>query len=141
MNDSKLYGIWGILYILCGLLGFIQEANGFVTALLVLMAVGFFVPGGVLLYRGYRENDPGKIRTIRNISGIWLGMTLVLLLANFLTVGATALTGDLLYGFLVFLTAPMFCGRFWILSLFLWACLLMASLSCLKKRKQDLSHG
>lgn len=135
MKDSKLYALWGALYILCGLLGFIQQPNGFVMAMLVLLAVGFFVPGGVLLYRGYQENDLGKIKTIRNLSLIWLGLTLALLIANFLTAGATELTGQLLYGFLVFLSAPMFCGQFWIMSLFLWACLLMASLSCLKERK------
>lgn len=135
MKDSKLYTLWGAAYILCGLLGFIREPNGFVMAVLVLLAAGFFVPGAILLYRGYKENNSLKIKTIRNISLIWLGMTLVLLVANFLTAGATELAGDLLYGFLVILTAPMCCGQFWILSLFLWACLLMASLSCLKKQK------
>ena len=135
MKDSKLYALWGVLYIFCGLLGFIREPNGFLMAVLVLFAVGFFVPGAVLLYRGYREQNPGKIKIIRNISLIWLGMTLVLLVANFLTAGAAEITGDLLYGFLVILSAPMYCGQFWIMSLFFWACLLMASLSCLKKRK------
>ena len=135
MKDSKLYALWGVLYIFCGLLGFIREPNGFVMAVLVLLAVGFFIPGAVLLYRGYREQNPGKIKVIRNISLIWLVMTLVLLIANFLTAGAAEITGDLLYGFLVILSAPMYCGQFWVMSLFLWACLLMASLSCLKKRK------
>ncbi len=135
MKDGKLYALWGVLYILCGLLGFIREPNGFVMAVLVLLAVGFFIPGAVLLYRGYREQNPGKIKVIRNISLIWLVMTLVLLIANFLTAGAAEITGDLLYGFLVILSAPMYCGQFWVMSLFLWACLLMASLSCLKKRK------
>ena len=135
MKDGKLYALWGVLYILCGLLGFIREPNGFVMAVLVLLAVGFFIPGAVLLYRGYREQNPGKIKVIRNISLIWLVMTLVLLIANFLTASAAEITGDLLYGFLVILSAPMYCGQFWIMSLFLWACLLMASLSCLKKRK------
>lgn len=135
MKDSKLYALWGVLYIFCGLLGFIREPNGFLMAVLVLFAVGFFIPGAVLLYRGYREQNPGKIKIIRNISLIWLVMTLVLLVANFLTAGAAEITGDLLYGFLVILSAPMYCGQFWIMSLFLWACLLMASLSCLKKRK------
>ena len=64
-------------------------------------------------------------------------MTLFLLVANFLTAGATALTGDLLYGFLVILSAPMFCGQAWVLSLFLWACLLMSSLTCLKSTKKE----
>ena len=136
MKDGKLYALWGVLYIFCGLLGFIREPNGFVTALLVLMAVGFFVPGAVLLYRGYKARDPGRIKAICAVSLVWLVMTLVLLVLNFLTAGATALAGDLLYGFLVILSAPMFCGQAWVLSLFLWACLLMSGLSCLKKTKQ-----
>ena len=135
MKDQKIYTIWGVLYIFCGLLGFIREPNGFLTAMLVLLTVGFFIPGAVLLYRGYREQNPGKIKIIRNISLIWLAMTLGLLVANFYTAGSTEFTGDLLYGFLVILSAPMYCGQFWVLGLFLWACLLMASLSCLKKRK------
>ena len=136
MKDGKLYALWGVLYIICGLLGFIREPNGFVTALLVLLAVGFFVPGAVLLYRGYKARNPEKIKAICAVSLVWLGMTLVLLVSNFLTAGATALAGDLLYGFLVILSAPMFCGQAWVLSLFLWACLLMSGLSCLKKIKQ-----
>ena len=139
MKDGKLYALWGVLYIFCGLFGFIREVNGFLTALLVLLAAGFFVPGAVLLYRGYREKNILKIKLIRNISLAWLAMTLVLLVANFLTAGATALTGDLLYGFLVILSAPMACGRFWVMSLFFWACLLMSSLSCLKKIKEEKS--
>ena len=135
MKDGKLYAIWGVLYIFCGLLGFIREPNGLLMAILVLLAVLFFVPAAVLLYRGYREQNPGKIKIIRNISLIWLVMTLGLLVANFYTAGSTEFTGDLLYGFLVILSAPMYCGQFWVLGLFLWACLLMASLSCLKKRK------
>jgi hypothetical protein len=136
MKDGKLYALWGVLYIFCGLLGFIREPNGFVTALLVLMVVGFFVPGAVLLYRGYKARNPWRIKAVCAISLVWLVMTLVLLVLNFLTAGATALAGDLLYGFLVILSAPMFCGQAWVLSLFLWACLLMSGLSCLKKIKQ-----
>lgn len=135
MKDSKLYALWGVLYILCGLLGFIREPNGFVMAVLVLLAVAFFVPGAMLLYRGYKAQNTRTIKIIRNLSLGWLGLTLVLLVANFLTAGAAEVTGDLLYGFLVILSAPMYCGQFWIMSLFLWACLLMSSLSCLKKRK------
>ena len=136
MKDGKLYALWGVLYIFCGLLGFIREPNGFVTALLVLLAVGFFVPGAVLLYRGYKARNPGKIKAICAVSLVWLVMTLVLLVLNFLTAGATALAGDLLYGFLVILSAPMFCGQAWVLSLFLWACLFVAAQQQIKRDKK-----
>ncbi len=135
MKESKLYALWGAFYILCGVLGFIRQPNGFVMAVLVLLAVGFFVPGFLLLYQGVQEKNVKKLRTVRNISLIWLALALALLVVNFLSAGATELVGDLIYGLLVMFTAPMCCGQFWIMSLFLWACLLMTSLSCLKKVK------
>ena len=133
MKKRALYIVWGALFILCALLGFIQEPQGLVKALLVLLAVGFFVPGGILLWKGYREKDLFVLRLIRNLAAISLLGTLVLLILNFLSVGAAALTGDFLYGLLVMFSAPMYCGQYWVMSLFLWACMLMASLSFLKK--------
>ena len=73
------------------------------------------------------------MRTIRNLSVASLALTLVLLVVNFLSVGASKAAGDVLYVLLIILSAPMVCGQVWVLSLFLWACLLMV---CLKYRKE-----
>ena len=135
MKDRVLYWIWAVLFIVCGLLGFIQEPQGLVKALLVLLAVSFFVPGGALLYRGYREGNRERLRLICILAAVWLGLTLVLIVLNFLSIGATQLTGDFLYGLLGILSAPMYCGQYWIVSLFLWACLLVKSVDLLKKTK------
>ena len=133
MKDRVLYWIWAAMFIVCGLLGFIQESVGLVRALLVLLAVGFFVPGGLLLYRGCRQGNRERLRLICVLSAVSLGVTMVLMVLNFLSVGASQLTGDFLYGLLVILSAPMYCGQYWIVSLFLWACLLMGGLSGLRK--------
>lgn len=138
MKDGLLYKLWGGWYIVCALLGFIPQAEGIVRALLVLCAVIFFVPGGILLYRGIRDQQESRLVVIRNLSAIWLGVTLLMLVLNFLSVNAGDATGQALYGFLIILTAPMVCGQFWVLSLFGWAVLLSTSLSFLgnMRRKQ-----
>lgn len=134
MSNKTLYYIWGGLFILCGLLGFIPEPEGLVKALMVLSSVVFFVPGGMLLYLSKQEGDLRTIGIVRNLSIISLAVTLVLLVLNFLSGNASAAMGDFLYGLLVMLAAPMVCSQYWFLSLFLWACLLMTVLSMGKKR-------
>lgn len=134
MSNKTLYLIWGGLFIFCGLLGFIPEPAGLVKALMVLSSVVFFVPGGLLLYSGKKEGDFRTIGIVRNLSLISLGVTLLLLVLNFLSGHASNAVGDFLYGLLVFLSSPMICSQYWFLSLFLWACLLMTSLSIGKKR-------
>lgn len=134
MSNKTLYLIWGGLFIFCGLLGFIPEPAGLVKALMVLSSVVFFVPGGLLLYSGKKEGDFRTIGIVRNLSLISLGVTLLLLVLNFLSGHASNAVGDFLYGLLVFLSSPMICSQYWFLSLFLWACLLMTSLSIGEKR-------
>ena len=134
MSNKTLYYIWGGLFIFCGLLGFIPQPEGIVKVLMVLSSLVFFVPGGMLLYLNHRNGNFGTIRVVRNLSAISLGVTLFLLVLNFLSGNASAATGDFLYGLLVMLAAPMVCSQYWFLSLFLWACLLMTALSMGKKR-------
>lgn len=139
-RNNKLYIAWGILFIVSALLGFIPEPDGLVKALLVLLGVGFFVPGGLLLYYAAKEQDMATMGCIRNLSLISLCTTFVLLLANFYSFFLTEAAGDYLYGLLVIASAPMVCGQFWAMSLFLWACLLMASLSLLHKAKKTAKN-
>lgn len=133
MTNKQLSVLWGGMYILCAGLGFIPSPAGALSSLLTLLAIGFFIPGGVLLYRAYKAKDKVSIKTICALSGGVLGMTLLVLIFNFLSYGATQATGDLLYGLLIFVSSPMVCGQNWLIGLFGWACLLMSGLSCLKK--------
>lgn len=137
MKDAWLYRLWAGWFIVCALLGFIPQAEGFGRALLVLCALAFFVPGGVLLYRGAKEKDAGKLRLIRNLALIWLGSTLLLLVLNFLSVRIGDAAGQSLYGLLVLLSSPMVCGQYWILSLFGWAVLLSTSCSLLRNLRRS----
>ena len=134
MSKKTLYFIWGGLFIFCGLLGFIPQPEGIVKVLMVVSSLVFFVPGGILLYLGKKEQDYGTMCIVRNLSIISLAVTLFLLVLNFLSGKASAAMGDFLYGLLTMLSAPMVCSQYWFLPLFLWACLLMTAISFRKKK-------
>ena len=121
------------MYILCVGLGFVQNPAGIGKALLVITALLFFVPGFVLLHQGIRAKDRKALRRLRIVCLCSLGLTLVFLIANFCSVLFSPETGAALYELLVLVSAPMICGQYWLLSLFLWACLLMGSFSGKKK--------
>ena len=129
MNKKNLYYIWAGLFILTALLGFITEPNGLLKALMVMTAVGFFVPPALLLKQG----DFQDIKLVRNFSLVSLITTTVLLVLNVMSVLASEAVGTGLYALLILLSAPMVCSQYWALSMFLWACLLMVSLKLLKK--------
>ena len=135
MSNKTLYYIWGGLFIFCALLGFIPQPEGIVKALMVVSSLVFFVPGSMLLYLNKDAADQSAIRAVRTLSIISLSVTLVLLVLNFLSGNASDAMGDFLYGLLVTLSAPMVCSQYWFIPLFLWACLLMTSLSLGKKKK------
>lgn len=121
MSKNYLYMTWGVLYIVTAALGFIPEVDGPAAAGMTLLSIVFFVPGFILLYRG--EKKPVLI-----LSVISLALTVLCLVLNVWSVGMSADMGDFLYWVLALVSAPMFCSRFWVLSLFGWACLLMGSI-------------
>lgn len=128
MTITSLYALWAAMFLLCGGLGFIPEAGGFWKVILMALAVGFFVPGFVILRKG-TQKDGARIFRLSLLS---LGTTLLLIILNILSMMAPRWLGNLLHGLLCILSAPMFCGQHWVISLFLWACLLFTAL---KKRK------
>ena len=118
MSNKHLYTAWGILYIVTAALGFIPEADGLAAAGMTLLSVLFFIPGFILLYRG--EKKPVLI-----LSVVSLALTALCLVLNVWSVGMSVDMGEFLYWLLGLVSSPMFCSRFWVLSLFGWACLLM----------------
>ena len=123
MNKKALFVLWGVLFILCAGLGF-GAAAWWKTAVSVL----FFVPPAALLYGADRETA----LLIRNLSALSLGITLVTLIMNFVLAVSSETLGNFLHAVLTIVSAPMIASGYWVLSLFLWACLLMASLKKVK---------
>lgn len=134
MKNRHLYSIWAGLAVLCALLGTVNEPQGFVKALMALAAVGFFIPGGILLFRAIRQEDVATLRLLRLLCIASLAVTLVLFIITILCVTASETVGLVLHALLVIFSVPMFCMPLRVLGLFGWACLLAASF-LLKKRE------
>ena len=127
MKEKILYCLWVILYAICAALGFLGEVFGVARVFLVMMAVLFFVPPTWLLVLGHQQKDKKILRRLRILSALSLTLTLVVFVATIACVQAPAALGNILHVLLVMVSAPMLCGQYWVLSLFLWACLLFAT--------------
>ena len=128
MKKTILYPLWGGMFILCAGLGFIPEPSGLLSTLLTTLSVLFFLPPALLLYAAGKQGTPDTAKLIRNLSLASLSLTLVLLVANFSLALRSEALGNFLHYTLTIVSAPMVASGHWALSLFLWACLLMASL-------------
>ena len=128
MKKSVLYIVWGILYCACVGFSFVEATTGGEKAFLVALSLLFFVPPFCLLFQARKEESRKTLLALRLVSGGILLLSLILLVLNFLSVYFSAHTGLVLYVLLVMFTAPMVCGQYWFLSLFLWACLFMLTL-------------
>ena len=127
MKSQFLYALWGALFILCAGLGFIPEPAGVLRVLLTGLSILFFLPPAVLVWKGRREKDRMALSLVRNLSIASLSLSVLLIIANFLTVFRSELLGDIIHGVLVVVSSPMICSGHWAMSLFFWACLLISS--------------
>lgn len=137
MNNKALFALWGGLLILCAGLGFIPEPSGAARVALTALSLACFLPPAALLRRAARKPDRKISGLVRNLSALSLGLTLLLLILNFLSALRSELLGNILYGILIVVSSPMACSGYWALSLFLWACLLMVSLKQLRNCEKN----
>jgi hypothetical protein len=133
MNTLSYYTVWVGLFILCAGLGFVPEPQGFLKFLLVSFSIGFFLPPAFLLRHARKRGEKQTIETVRNLAFGSLALTILLIIANFLSLLASEAVGNALYVILTIVSAPMICGQYWIVSLFLWACLMIGAQRLLKK--------
>ena len=134
MNRTSFYTVWAGLFIICAGLGLIPDPPGALKVLMIGLTLGFFaVPGWFLTWLDKRR-DKLHIRILRNLAAASLGLTLVLILVNFMAFMAPESVGTLLHILLIIVSAPMVCGQYWVLSLFLWACLMIWAQKLLKRK-------
>lgn len=136
MNQKILFALWGGLFALCAGLGFIQEPTGFLKVLLVLLSIGFFVPGFLLLRQSAAAKDRHTLALLRNLSMLSLAVTLVMLIVNFFSVWFSETVGNILYYVLIIVSTPMVSSQYWAMSLFLWAYLMIDSMAQLRNLKK-----
>ena len=133
MNKKLLYTLWVGLFILCACCGFIQEPEGTLRLLLTAISILFFLPPALLLWDAGKQKNLHTLKLVRNLSALSLGLTVVVLVLNFLTAMGSEFLGQVLHHILVIVSSPMICSGHWALSLFLWACLLTASIKQIKR--------
>ena len=133
MNTLSYYTIWAGFFILCAGLGFIPEPQGFLKFCLIGLSLGFFVPPALLLRHAQAKGEKHTIETVRNLAFGSLVLTFGLILVNFLSLMASEAVGNALYVILTIVSAPMICSQYWVVSLFLWACLMIGAQKMLKK--------
>lgn len=131
MKKSVWYILWGILYALTAGLGFVRETEGLAGVCRVTAAVLFFVPPVMLLLRG----DARDRKLIFRISCASLSLTLLVLICSVVLARGSEFAGLFLHGLLGLVSAPMFCGIYWVMPLFFWACLMLTAAG--KKDKPD----
>ena len=125
MKTKNLFLIWAGMYILCLVLSFIPVQNDFLQLLFTFISIVFFVPGVLLLLRGV-------VRPLRLISGLSLLLSCIAILLNLLSITGSQALGNVMHILLLLVCVPMATCSNWLLSLFLWACLFIATF--LKKR-------
>ncbi len=134
MKNRTLWILWLGLYIACTLLSIVANPQGIVYVALLLLGMAFFAPPIALVLRAFREKDKKLLRLMRNLSLTSLILTVVLILITFMAVNASATVGTILFILLILVSCPMVCTQIWVISLFGWAFLLMASITYLKQK-------
>lgn len=134
MKTKHLYWIWLGLYAICAGLGFLPYRNLFLHILLGLFSLAFYIPGILLLCRGIASGEQMHLHRVRQISLASLVLTLLLIVANILSIHASNTSGWILNTLLNLVSVPMFCCYPRGLGLFLWACLFISSFPRLWKK-------
>ncbi len=137
MNKTILKIFWAFAFLVCALLGLIlQQPEGAVSVLLVVLGVAFFVPPFLLLYQSIKDKDLQSLKLLRRLSILSLSLSAGLMVANFLCVLAPDWVGNVLYWTLAVVGTPMPCLQSAYVSLFAWAILLFSSMEGLKEAKK-----
>ena len=127
MKKSTLSVLWGAAYAICLTVGFLPNLTGFWEFVSVFLGILFFIPPFLLLVRGKKEKSRKTLMALRLVSILSLVLSLVFLVLNFLSVHFSAAAGLWLHVLLGIFACPMLCIKHWLLSLFLWACLMFST--------------
>ena len=135
-NNGFLKVFWAGMFLVCAVLGFVPNPQGGQKWLLIFFSALFFLPPALLVWQGSKHKDKKLLRLIRKLS-IWsLSLTVVVLVANMLSVLGSRLLGDILYYILIVVSTPMICMQYWAWSLTAWAILLWVCIFALKNMKK-----
>jgi len=127
MSYQILYSLWAFAFLLTAGLGFIPSPHGAALAILRVLSLLFFLPPVLILLRAKKEKARRHTVIINRLSIASLAATLLLLVASVMSAGGSESLGNVLHILLTIVSAPMECSKYYVLSLFCWACLMMAT--------------
>lgn len=128
LRYKDLYSAWCALFVLTALLGLLfPGAEGFGRAVLLLLAMGFFIPPWLILVKSKRSGGKRNITIVRWLSLASLLATLGLLCAGILSLPLGEGVGNVIHVLMSVICAPLTCGNFYVIPIFLWATLLFGS--------------
>ncbi|MBQ3146532.1 MAG: hypothetical protein IJB91_02245 [Oscillospiraceae bacterium] len=137
MKNKSLFVIWILYYFVCVAFACIPNPQGPLRGLSLMLGLLFFVPGGILLARYCKTNNRKGLVFFRNLSLTSLGLTVLLILGNFMATALSETAGNLFQALLILVSVPMICCHgVWILSLFGWAIYLSVARYYLKNNKK-----
>lgn len=126
---KTLYLMWAFMFVLTAVLGMLYPSATGNTAQTVLMVIasGYFLPPWAIMTRGQKEKQVKHVKIVRYLSIASVAATCVLLSMNILSVGMSEAVGNALQALLTIVSAPLVCSNFYVMPLFLWGMLIMAT--------------
>ena len=134
-KKTVVYAVWAVWYLICLFLNFGKSPVGWEMAPFVLVGLLFFVPPFYLLY--ISKKDAGTIKLVRTVSIVSLAVFVGLYALNIMSANWSVTAGRVLYYLLVVFSAPILCGQFFVVGIYLWGCLLWACILMLRKLNQS----
>ena len=128
MKKKIVSALWVFFYLICALISNVEQPDASQSVALTVLSLIFFVPPLILLVDALRDRDRKTLFILRLLSILSLTLTLGALIGNIAIVGASETVGIVLHQVLIFVSVPMVCSQHYALSMFLWGCLLFATL-------------
>lgn len=130
-KKSVVYALWAAWYLICFLFCLGEEPAGLAKVSYVVISLAAYAPPFYLLYLS--KKDAKTIKIVQFISIASLAAFAVLFVLGLLSVNWSTATGRVLDLLFKLFCAPIVCGQFWVVGLFVWASLWRACVLMLKK--------
>ena len=130
-KKSVVSVFWAVWYLICLFLSLGAEPVGMAKIPFLVVGVAAYTPPFYLLYLS--KKDAKTIQIVQSISIASLVAFAVLFVLGVLSVNWSTEAGRILDILFKILCAPIVCGQFWVVGLFLWASLWRACALMLKK--------
>ncbi len=135
MKTKHYWLCWLYLYILCAVLSFLPEPEGFWWWLMLVIGLLFFAPGIALVYQADVRDRLQVVNTVKKVSIIALAVDVFLICINIASTLLPDAWGLVLQWMLNIFASPMGCGQNPALTMFGWAFILFYCIYVEKKER------